>query len=127
MSDIWWIVVVAEYFISKLSVSWDINLAIYIDDFDDCLSFFSNCFVTSCSLVWIFLICSCIPSSITCRCSFLSSTIGVLFWFVVRRTHNSSLSIWMSWLSSFMSTFSFLDNMSACVFVFPRICHRVKL
>ena len=93
----------------------------------DCLSFFSNCLVTSCSLVWIFLICSCIPSFITCRCSCLSSIIGVLSWFVVRHIHNFSLSIWMSWLSFFMSTFSLLDNMSAFIFIFPGICHRVKL
>ena len=83
-------------------------------------------FVTSCSLVWIFLICSCIPSSITCRCSFLSSTIDVPSWLVICHIHNSSLSIWISWLSSFVSTFSLLNNMSAFVFVFPGICYRIK-
>jgi len=32
MSNIWWVVVVTEHFISKLSVSWNIDFAIYVDN-----------------------------------------------------------------------------------------------
>ena len=40
--------------------------------------------------------------------------------------HNLSLSNLMSFLTSFMSTWSFLDSTFAFVFVFPRICYNMK-
>jgi len=32
VSNIWWVMVVTKYFVLKLFVSWDIDLAIYIDN-----------------------------------------------------------------------------------------------
>ena len=84
-------------------------------------SFFCNVCNTSFSLVPFFLILLIISVSST---TFLLSNTRILP--TIFLDYISSFSSWMSLLSSFVLTWSFLDRISAFVFVFPGICHRMK-
>ena len=89
------------------------------------LSFFFNSFIISFSLVCSFFMCSFSSPLLTSKYLVLSSAIGIPV--VVLHNHRSSLSICMSWLSSLVSTFSYLESIFAFIFVFSGIWRNVKL
>ena len=64
--------------------------------------------------------------SIFLVCPLWSSFFNIVTSAMVFFIHSSFLSIWISLLSSFVLIWSFLERISAFVFVLPRICRRVK-
>ena len=90
--------------------------------FHDNPLFFFSAWTTSCSLVLFFLIFSSISNLSVVIVPFNMVTSTVVF-----LVHNSSLSNQTSLLFFFVFTWSFLDKMSAFVFIFPGICCKVKL